>query len=113
MNIAIQFIRKGFIFGLLTYILISSCSSEKKNPAQILNPNGRNDSWGFSGYGGGGAMFNPAVSYHNPDYAYVACDMTGSYITNDGGKAWRMFCLRGPVRFFVFDPVDTNTVYAN
>jgi hypothetical protein len=57
-------------------------------------------------------MFYPAVSPHNPDYAYVACDMTGSYVTYDGGLSWRMFSLRGPVKYFVFDPVDSNVVYA-
>ena len=58
-------------------------------------------------------MFNPAVSPHNADYAYVACDMTGSYVTVNGGKSWRMFSLHAPVRYFVFDPVDSNIVYAN
>ena len=58
-------------------------------------------------------MFCPAVSPYNADYAMVACDMTGSYVTHDGGMSWRMFCLRGPVRFFVFDPLDSNIVYAN
>jgi hypothetical protein len=44
---------------------------------------------------------------------FVACDMTGSYVTHDGGGSWAMFNLRKPVHFFVFDPLDTNTVYAN
>lgn len=58
-------------------------------------------------------MFNPAVSPHNADYAYVACDMTGSFVTCNGGKSWRMFSLRGPVEYFVFDPVNPDIVYAN
>jgi len=57
-------------------------------------------------------MFYPAVSFHNPNYAYVACDMTGSYVTYDGGLSWRMFSLRSPVKYFVFDPVDSNVIYA-
>src|SRR6185436_14682832 len=44
---------------------------------------------------------------------FVACDMTGSFVTYNGGESWRMFNLRGPVDFFVFDPLDSNTVYAN
>ncbi len=76
-------------------------------------PYARNDPWGFAGFGGGGAMFYPAVSPHNANRAMVACDMTGSFATCDGGKSWRMFNLRGPVDYFVFDPVDSNTVYAN
>ncbi len=69
--------------------------------------------WERIGPGGGGAMFNPAVSPHNANHALVACDMTGSYITCNGGTSWRMFNLRGPVRYFVYDPVDSNVVYAN
>lgn len=64
------------------------------------------------GPGGGGAMFNPVISPHDENTVLVSCDMTGAYITHDGGKTWRMFNLRGTVRFFVFDPVDPNTIYA-
>ncbi len=96
----------------LANILLTGCISEKENPTTRLNPNGRNDAWGFTGYGGGGAMFWPAVSPHDPDYAYVACDMTGSFVTYNGGKSWRMFNLRGPVKYFVFDPVDPDVSYA-
>ena len=39
--------------------------------------------------------------------------MTGSYITHDGGRTWRMFNLRGVVDFFAFDPRDPKTLYAN
>jgi len=64
------------------------------------------------GPGGGGAMFHPTISPHDPNTALVSCDMTGSYITHDGGKSWRMFNLRGVVEFFVFDPLDKNVIYA-
>ena len=39
--------------------------------------------------------------------------MTGSFVTYNGGESWRMFSLHGPVDFFVFDPLDSNIVYAN
>ena len=64
------------------------------------------------GPGGGGAMFNPTISPHDPNTVLVSCDMTGSYITHDGGHTWRMFNLRGIVSFFVFDPLDPKTIYA-
>lgn len=64
------------------------------------------------GPGGGGAMFNPTVSPHDPNTVLISCDMTGSYITHDGGQSWRMFNLRGVVRFFVFDPLDSKVMYA-
>jgi photosystem II stability/assembly factor-like uncharacterized protein len=64
------------------------------------------------GPGGGGAMFHATISPHDAKEALVACDMTGSYITHDGGRSWRMFNLRGPVKFFVFNPVESRTIYA-
>ncbi len=72
----------------------------------------RNDKWRIIGPGGGGAQFLPTVSPHDPNRVLVSCDMTGSYITHDGGASWRMFNLRGRVRFFVFDPVDPHVIYA-
>ncbi|MGH9505113.1 MAG: hypothetical protein ACRD20_19850 [Terriglobales bacterium] len=65
------------------------------------------------GPGGGGAMFNPTISPLDPNTILISCDMTGSYITHDGGRTWRMFNLRGVVDFFVFDPLDAKTMYAN
>ena len=102
-----------FISIILASLLITGCNVQKEKTVQPENANVRNDAWGFAGYGGGGAMFNPAVSPHNAGYAYVACDMTGSFVTYNGGESWRMFSLHGPVDFFVFDPSDPNIVYAN
>jgi len=64
------------------------------------------------GPGGGGAMFHPSVSPHDINTVLVSCDMTGAYISHDGGKSWRMFNLRGVVEFFVFDPQDKSVIYA-
>ena len=64
------------------------------------------------GPGGGGAMFHPTISPHDSNTVLVTCDMTGSYITHDAGKSWRMFNLRGVVQFFVFDPLDRKVIYA-
>src|SRR3954447_14780795 len=64
------------------------------------------------GPGGGGAMFNPTISPHNANTVLISCDMTGSYITHDGGRSWRIFNLRGTVKFFAFDPKSSDTLYA-
>src|ERR1700736_3129313 len=64
------------------------------------------------GPGGGGAMFNPTISPHDANTVLVSCDMTGSYITHDGGQAWRMFNLRGTTEFFAFDPKNPQVLYA-
>ncbi|MCK5370116.1 MAG: hypothetical protein KAQ62_16255, partial [Cyclobacteriaceae bacterium] len=44
--------------------------------------------------------------------AFVSCDMTGSFVTYDGGEKWRMFNLRGVTKFYSFDRNEPNVVYA-
>src|SRR5512138_2283443 len=58
--------------------------------------------WRPLGPGGGGALFHPTVSPHDPRTALIACDMTGNYITTDAGGHWRNFNLGAPVEFFLF-----------
>jgi photosystem II stability/assembly factor-like uncharacterized protein len=57
-------------------------------------------------------MFYPIISPHDPHLVVLACDMTGDYLTRDGGRSWRMFNLGDTTRFFVFDPVDPKVIYA-
>ncbi len=71
----------------------------------------RPDAWEVIGPGGGGAMFFPTVSPVDPTLVLVGCDMTGSYLSEDGGDTWSQFDLHGRARFFVFDPVDPRTIY--
>lgn len=104
--------RPILFIGLIMFA-VSLMTGCKEETVQTKNPNGRNDAWGFAGGGGGGAMFNPTVSPFNSDYAYVRCDMTGGYVTYNGGESWRMFNLRGAIRYYVFDPKDANVIYAN
>ena len=68
--------------------------------------------WRVLGPGGGGAQFHPAISPHDSRKVLVACDMTGSYLSEDGGSIWRMLNLRGVSRQFVWDPKDRSVVYA-
>lgn len=84
---------------LPVFVLAMSLWGARPGDFQILGP------------GGGGAMFHPTVSPHEENTVLVSCDMTGAYITHDGGRSWRMFNLRGTVRFFVFDPVRPRTLY--
>jgi hypothetical protein len=90
-------------------VCIVSCNTGLDNqsavsPDAIVNPNGRNDAWDFIGPGGGGAMpFIPAINPSDPDNIFVSCDMTGSFVTYDGGEKWRMFNLRGVTKFYAFE----------
>lgn len=93
----------------LLVALVSSCGASTH---QSGADDGVRVEWSRVGIGGGGAQFNPAVSPHDSKVVFVSCDMGGSYATCDGGASWRMFNLGGMVRFFVFDPVDPDVVYA-
>jgi photosystem II stability/assembly factor-like uncharacterized protein len=93
--------RVFFLRILLTVLMmVTAASAQRPGGFKIVGP------------GGGGAMFHPQVSPHDPNTVLVACDMTGAYISHDGGKSWRMFNLRGVAEFFVFDPSDKNVIYA-
>lgn len=89
------------VVGLALAIFVATAWAERPGDFRVIGP------------GGGGAMFNPTISPHDPNTVLISCDMTGSYITHDGGKSWRMFNLRGVVNFFAFDPKDPNTMYAH
>lgn len=90
-----------------------ACRDAGQVPAGSANSPGRLDSWTVIGPGGGGAQFLPTISPHDENTILVRCDMTGSYLSFDAGESWRMFNLRGPADFFVFDPVDPRTLYAH
>ena len=110
-NLVMRFFFLGFLIYAAT---ILNCQIVQANTKDAIhkNPNGRNDTWGYVGAGGGGAMFNPSVSTHDPKLAFVSCDMGGSFVTHNGGESWRMFNLHGMVKFYAFDPLNPNTIYA-
>src|SRR5207253_10304888 len=92
------------IFSLLQFaigaLLLTVTSGSRPGDFKVIGP------------GGGGAMFHPTISPHDPNTVLISCDMTGSYITHDAGQSWRMFNLRGVVRLFVFDPINPKIIYA-
>lgn len=69
--------------------------------------------WRVIGPGGGGAQYEPTINPHDSDHVFARCDMTGAYVTGDGGESWRLFNLRTVVQDFEFDPHDADTVYAS
>ena len=93
------------ILTLLTAFFISCAQKTGKTDGQRVE-------WTRVGYGGGGAMFSPAISPHDAKFVFTTCDMGGSFVTHNGGESWRMFNLGRQTQFFVFDPVDPNVVYA-
>ncbi|HEX3322041.1 MAG TPA: hypothetical protein VHR84_15145 [Terriglobales bacterium] len=96
-------LRNSYIILVAAFLFLASFSAFAQRPGgfRVLGP------------GGGGAMFHPLISPHDTNTVLIACDMTGSYITHDAGKTWRMFNLRGVPDFFVFDPKDPKTMYVH
>src|ERR1700730_6708020 len=74
-------------------------------------PAPRFDAWKVIGPGGAGGMFLPTISPHDPNTVLELCDMTGAYISRDGGQSWRMFNLRSRASAFAFDPRDPKVIY--
>ena len=80
--------------------------------SQVVGQAVRSSEFHVVGPGGGGAMFHPTIDPRDLNEVLLACDMTGAYISHDGGHSWRMFNLRGTVRFFAFDPQRPHVIYA-
>ena len=80
--------------------------------AQSPGPAPRLDAWTIIGPGGGGTMIAPAISPHDPSLVLEHCDMTGAYITQDGGLSWRIFNLRSGIETFAFDPSNPKRIFA-
>src|SRR5260370_28802732 len=73
--------------------------------------------WQPIGISGGGAMFTPAISPADPNLMMLNCDMSAAYISEDGGRSWRMIHhaqLRSDtVCRPAFHPTDPNILYAS
>ncbi|MGD0832523.1 MAG: hypothetical protein ABR907_16435, partial [Terracidiphilus sp.] len=72
----------------------------------------RADGWTIIGPGGGGTLIAPTISPHDASVVIEHSDMTGNYITRDGGASWRMFNLRSGMEIFAFDPKNARRIYA-
>jgi photosystem II stability/assembly factor-like uncharacterized protein len=73
--------------------------------------------WEPVGLSGGGAMFSPAISPADPNLMMLNCDMSAAYLSEDGGRNWRMINhaqLRSDTRCRPgFHPSDSNVIYAS
>lgn len=70
------------------------------------------DDWRPVGPGGGGHQEFPAISPHEPDLMFVACDMSGFYRSENAGKTWHMDDQVSRVSHSpVFHPTDPNVIY--
>ena len=106
-----KIVQKGifFIISVFSTLIFStvlpSCKGCKDEPKNL------NSSWEKTGPGGGGATFIPTFSYATSDKFLLRCDMTGSYLTSDGGLSYKQINFAGGASSYAWDPLDTNIVY--
>ncbi len=95
-------------FVALTFCLqFISCQPKKAEPLEKeLDAN-----WEKLGPGGGGATFLPTFSYETPENFLVRCDMTGSYITNNGGASYHQVNFANGATSYAYDPGNPNSIW--
>ena len=95
---------KHCICWLMLPVLAFACHSEESNQ--------QNESdWIKIGPGGGGATFLPTFSYETEQEFLVRCDMTGSYLTKNGGESYSQINFANGANSFAYDPHDARTIY--
>ncbi len=105
---SVQIKSAGIVFLMIVCISCKNSTTE----TDINQINDTADNWERIGPGGGGGTFLPVFSYTNPDKFFLRCDMTGAYLTNDGGSSYAQINFPNGSYSFAFDPLDSNTVYA-
>lgn len=99
-----------FAFLALFFTLLS-CKDNKELSMRTQSETTTTRDWTVIGPGGGGGVLLPTISPFDDQLVLTHCDMTGAYITHDGGGKWRMFNLWTVPTDFEFDPSDANTIY--
>ena len=101
---------RGTWLSLLLILLspVASTAAERSSGSAVA--------WEPIGLSGGGAMFTPAISPIDGKCMMVDCDMSGAFITVDGGTSWRMIHhsqLRSSTQCRpAFHPTDGKTIFA-
>ena len=99
----------GIFFMIVLSNFLGGChSSEALDEKQEKSPV---SDWKKIGPGGGGSTFIPTFSYETPEKYLVRCDMTGAYLTEDGGQSYHQINFANGAASFAFDPSDPNTMY--
>lgn len=88
-------------------VLFSRCGSNRS----IGNVKEEVSNWGKTGPGGGGATFIPTFSYQSATNFLLRCDMTGSYLTRDGGQSYQQIDFANGASGYAYDPADSSIIY--
>ena len=105
---------------LLAVVTVSGAISSGRAANADQNPEIRAPNspvWEPVGLSGGGGMFTPAISPADPDLMMLNCDMSAAYVSEDGGRNWRMIHhaqLRCDTRCRpAFHPTDPSRIFAS
>ena len=98
-----------FLYAIVMVFLIFSCKNNLEEQEEV-EANSESD-WVRVGPGGGGSTFLPTFSYSSIDYFFIKCDMTGVYLTRDGGNTYAQINNPSGSYSFAFDPRDSETLY--
>ena len=75
----------------------------------------KQQAWTNLGLGGGGGIFCPVSSPHDPTLMFCTSDMSGVYRSTDSGRTWRMLPydqISGAITDSIaFHPTDPNVLY--
>ncbi len=100
--------------GFLLLLVILMYSEQNATHSENLD---RQIIWEPVGLSGGGGMFSPAISPANHNLMMLNCDMSAAYISEDGGRNWRMINhaqLRTDTRCRPgFHPSNQDIIYAS
>jgi photosystem II stability/assembly factor-like uncharacterized protein len=92
-------------------LALTSCQGKDSQSRARSGTNNEN-AWQIIGPGAGGGVFIPTISPFDPHVVFCKGDMTGVFVTYNGGKQWNIFSLMAVAQDFKFDPSDANVVYA-
>ncbi len=103
---------KYLILLVLLAIVSYSCNTtSSKQEEENLSLISARNSWIRIGPGGGGSTFIPTFSYADSNTFMIRCDMTGAYLTRDGGSSYNLICYPNGSYSFAFDPLNSKAIY--
>src|SRR5690606_22703174 len=85
-------------------VLFATACLQCSAPRVDHEPASANTGWRKLGPGGGGSTFMPVFSPDSPDRFVVRCDMTGTYITDDGGESYRQVNFPNGTSAYAYAP---------
>jgi hypothetical protein len=102
---------RHILFYVPLFMLIMSCGDTSMRQKQTITDPASGTDWMLIGPGGGGSTFIPTFSYADANRFMIRCDMTGAYLTRDGGNSFTQINYPNGSRSFAFDPGDPEVIY--